>query len=117
ARSGVARPSAPRGLQPRKSGARHRVPWRSQREPGRLDDLPAGAVPGVEPTPTAGSRGGHLRSLRSVVLVALTLVAIGTRGHANDCNLPAKLKAVEKKESRLLGCQSKVAATGASAGL
>ncbi len=58
-----------------------------------------------------------LRSLTGVVLGALVLLAVGAApAHADKCT-GAKLKAVGKKDSGLLGCQAKVAATGDSSGL
>jgi len=59
-----------------------------------------------------------MRSLRpSLFLAAMTLLAVPASAHAGGCNLPAKLKAVGKKEFGLLRCQSRVAATGDSSGL
>ena len=60
-----------------------------------------------------------MSSLRPRFLGAVTLVLLATAGpgHADECNLAAKVKALGKKESRLLACQAKVAATGNSSGL
>src|SRR5581483_7213649 len=53
----------------------------------------------------------------NVVTLACLLLAVGpASAHADKCT-GAKLKAVAKKASALLGCQAKVAATGDSSGL
>ena len=60
-----------------------------------------------------------MASIRPSLVLSATviLLAIGAPAYADNCNLAAKLKALGKKESRLLACQSKVDATADSSGL
>jgi hypothetical protein len=60
-----------------------------------------------------------MSSCRPGLALAATVVllVIGAPAHADTCNLRAKLKIIGQKESRLLECQSKVAATANSLGL
>jgi len=92
-----------------------------------VDDLRADAVPESrkllrEPTGRGDGRrwGGRMSSLRSVarlVLGAFLLFGIAVAPARADKCTGAKLKAIGKKESGLLGCQAKVAATNDSSGL
>ncbi len=56
------------------------------------------------------------RAVTGVVLGTLVLLALGAGSARADRCTGAKLKAIGKKESGLLGCQAKVAATGDSSG-
>src|SRR2546428_5204990 len=71
-------------------------------------------------TRVGGWQGGRMSSARSVtglVFAALAFLAVAAPpAHADKCT-GAKLKAIAKKESGLLACQAKVAATGDSSGL
>ncbi len=58
-----------------------------------------------------------LASVARVILGAVVLFTIAAAPAGADRCTGAKLKAVEKKESGLLGCQAKVAKTGDSSGL
>ena len=60
---------------------------------------------------------GTMMRWTSAAFGTLAFIALGTCTASADRCTGAKLKAVGKKESGLLGCQSKVAATGNSSGL
>ncbi len=61
--------------------------------------------------------GGFLYAGGRLVLAVVALVALGAAPAGADQCTHAKLKAIGKKESGLLACQAKVAASGDSSGL
>ena len=61
--------------------------------------------------------GGFLYAGGRLLLAVVALVAVGAAPAGADQCTSAKLKAIGKKESGLLACQAKVAASGDSSGL